>query len=156
NYTTSLWVSPLEDISNSIVQNRKPIYNSVYSSDSESSDDQPGLPKEGDDDNKLIEKENIHPSKIKEGVYVLVKICSCESEYICLGKALNGADDEGEVKIVFLKCVDDTGKVFKLIGNDISYEQYESLIRIVSEPKLVMKGKRVCYHFLTPLEIFDK
>ncbi|CAH1999685.1 unnamed protein product [Acanthoscelides obtectus] len=119
------------------------VYNAVYGSDSESSDDQPGLSKEKDDDNKLIEKENIHPSRIEEGVDVLVKICSSKNEYIYLGKALNGVDDDEEVKIVFMKSVDHTGKTFKLVENDIPYEQYESLIRIVSEPKNIMKRKRV-------------
>ncbi|CAH2001312.1 unnamed protein product [Acanthoscelides obtectus] len=128
----------------------------LRSSDSESSDDQPGLSKEQNYDNKVIEKENIHRSKIKEGVDVLVKICSSKNESIYLGKALHGVDDDEEVNIVFLKSVDHTGKTFKLVENHISYEQYECLIRIVSEPKKIMKGKRVYYHFPTPLEIFEK
>ncbi|CAH0397863.1 unnamed protein product [Chilo suppressalis] len=148
----------LADITNFIEHKRKSIYNVIYNSSSESGDnipltelknrsfDQPGLSKEKKDNNDLIEKENIHPSKVKAGVYILVKICSSKNEYIYLGKALSEVDDDGEVKIVYLKSVDDTAKIFKLIENDVSYEQYESLLKIVSEPQ---KGKSASWQYVT-------
>lgn len=104
----------------------------------------------------MIEKENIHINKIKHGVCVLVKVSSSKHDYVYLGKVLSEVEDDGEVKIMFFRSVDDTAKKFRLVETDLSYEPFENLLAIVPDPKKVYKGKRIYYQFDTPLEIFEK
>lgn len=158
----------LYDISNLYQKRVKGFYSTVYSSDSDDdaplatlkenpttcSVEQPSTSR-GDND-ALIEKENIHANKIKQGVCVLVKVSSLKQDYVYLGKALSEVQEDGEVKIMFFKSIDDTATKFKLVETDLSYEPFDNLLAIVPEPKKVSKGKTVYYQFDTPLDIFEK
>ncbi|KAL3283956.1 hypothetical protein HHI36_018124 [Cryptolaemus montrouzieri] len=83
------------------------------------------------EDRKLIDKENMHPSRISEGF------------------AKSEVDEEGDVKIMFYKTVDDTGQRFKQVETDISYEPYDNILEIVSNPKTIEKRKRIYFTILT-------
>lgn len=160
----------LADITNMVQHKKKSYYNLVYPSSSDSDEDTPlstlkdnisteqsAAGMSSSNNNALIEKENIHVSKIRKGVHVLVKVSSSKQDYVYLGMALSDVEDDGEVKIMFFKSIDDTGKKFKLVETDLSYESYDNLLAIVPEPKKVTKGKRVLYYeFDTPLDIFEK
>lgn len=87
---------------------------------------------------------------------VLVKVSGLKQDYIYLGKVLSEVEDDGDVKIMFFKAIDDTATKFRLVETDLSYEPFENLVSIVPEPKKINKGKRVYYQFDTPLEIFEK
>ncbi|KAL3286237.1 hypothetical protein HHI36_000748 [Cryptolaemus montrouzieri] len=111
----------------------------------------------GKGDTKLIDKENIHPSKISEGVHVLVKVSSVKNKhYTYLGVAKSEVDEEGEVKIMFYKNVDDAGRQFKKVETDISYEPYDNILEIVPNPKIIEKGKRIYFDFDDPLNALEK
>lgn len=104
-----------------------------------------------------IEKENVHPTMIYDGVHVLVKVSSVKDKhYTYLGVAKSEVDEEGDVKIMFYKTMDNTGKRFKAVETDISYEPYENIVEIVPKPKIVVKGKRVYFNFDKPLNVFEK
>ncbi|CAG4942850.1 unnamed protein product [Parnassius apollo] len=148
----------MKEIGNLVHPQRNPFYNTVYGSDTDDdiplltvkdnfSHGQPSTSK-GIDNDALIEKENIHIVKIKHGVCVLVKVSTLtRQDYIYLGKVLSEVEDDGEVKIMFFRSMDDTAKKIRLIETDVSYEPFENLIAIVPDPKKVYKGKRVYYHF---------
>lgn len=151
----------LDDISNIVAAPRKTYYNTVYSSSSSSDDlplaslNQPSV--SNIKEMQQIEKENVHPTKIYDGVHVLVKVSSVKNKhYTYLGVAKSEVDDEGDVKIMFYKTLDNTGKRFKAIETDISYEPYENIVEIVPNPKTVVKGKRVFFNFDKPLNVFEK
>nr|CAI5864958.1 unnamed protein product [Callosobruchus analis] len=79
----------------------------------------------------LNNKENPHPNNISEGVYVLVKLSGGKNKYYTyLGKALSSVEEDRDVKIMFFKSVDDSGKLFKLVSGDISYEPYENIVKL--------------------------
>nr|CAI5836576.1 unnamed protein product [Callosobruchus analis] len=98
----------------------------------------------------LNNKESLHPNNISEGVHVLVKLSGGKNRYYTyLGKALSSVEEDGDVKIMFFKSVDDSGKLFKLVSGDISYEPYEIIVKIAIEPtkkKEVLNG--VFYRYL--------
>lgn len=151
----------LDDISNIVAAPRKTYYNTVYSSSSSSDDlplaslNQPSV--SNIKEMQQIEKENVHPTKIYDGVHVLVKVSSVKNKhYTYLGVAKSEVDDEGDVKIMFYKTLDNTGKRFKAIETNISYEPYENIVEIVPNPKTVVKGKRVFFNFDKPLNVFEK
>ncbi|CAH2102205.1 unnamed protein product [Euphydryas editha] len=51
----------------------------------------------------------------------------------CVAKS--EVDEEGEIKIMFYKTVDGSGKRFKAVEIDISYEPYENILEIVPNQK---------------------
>lgn len=89
---------------------------------------------------QLIEKENVHPLKISDGVHVLVKVSSVKDKYYTYLGVAKSQEEEGEVKIMFYKTVDSTGKRFKAVDTDISYEPYDNILAIVPNPKIIVKG----------------
>ncbi|CAG9789157.1 unnamed protein product [Diatraea saccharalis] len=72
------------------------------------------------------------------------------------GVAKSGVDEDGDVKVMFYKSVDDTGKMFKLVETDVSDVMYENLFQIIPPPKLIKRGKRVFYEYNQPIEVFEK
>lgn len=66
--------------------------------------------------------EDIHPSKIEDGVYVLAKVESEKNvHYTYAGVAKSSVDEESDVLIMLLKtAVDDGRRLFKLVENDLS------------------------------------
>lgn len=151
----------LDDISNIVALPRKTYYNTIYSSSSGSDEElltsfsQPSV--SNIEEIQQIEKENIHPTKIYDGVHVLVKVFSVKDKhYTYLGVVKSEVDEEGDVKIMFYKTLDNTGKRFKAVETDISYEPYENIVEIVNNPKIVAKGKRVYFNFDKPLNVFEK
>ncbi|CAG9783815.1 unnamed protein product [Diatraea saccharalis] len=134
----------LDDILYIITVPRRTFYNTVYSTPSSSDDEflasysQPSV--SNIKERQLIKKENIHPTKISDGVHVLVKVSSVKDKhYTYLRVAKSEVDEEGDVKIMFHKTVDKTGKRFKAVDTDISYEPYDNILEIVPNPKIVVK-----------------
>ncbi|KAL3277594.1 hypothetical protein HHI36_012936 [Cryptolaemus montrouzieri] len=88
------------------IRKKTSYYILVYNSPSSSSDAEP-LSNfissiSNVEDRKLIDKENIHPSKISEDVHVVVKVSSVMNKhYTYLGVAKSEVDEEGESKILF-------------------------------------------------------
>ncbi|CAH2095385.1 unnamed protein product [Euphydryas editha] len=151
----------LANISNIVTVPRKTYYSTFCTSSSSSNDEplanvvQPSVSYVNE--KQLIEKENVHPLKIFDGVHVLVKVASVKDKYYTyLGVAKSEVDEEGEIKIMFYKTVDGTGKRFKAVETDISYEPYENILEIVPNPKMIVKGKRVYFDFDQPLNVFEK
>nr|CAI5830939.1 unnamed protein product [Callosobruchus analis] len=138
---------------------KQSFYNLVYSSDSE--DEQPlsSLKKKmrTNSTKYLNNKESPHPNNISEGVYVLVELSGGKNKYYTyLGMALSSVEEDGDVKTIFFKSLDDSGKLFRLVSGDISYEPYENIVKIIIEPTKKVIGKRELYEFNNYLDIFEK
>ncbi|KAF5292393.1 hypothetical protein FQA39_LY03427 [Lamprigera yunnana] len=87
---------------------------------------------------------NIHPLLIKNGTHILVKVPSGKkAEYIYLGVAKSGVDEDGDVWVMFYKTVGDTEKLLKLVKSDVSDVMFENLLKIIPTPKEVKRGRRV-------------
>ncbi|CAG9791138.1 unnamed protein product [Diatraea saccharalis] len=159
--STSDREEPLTDITN-IIGSNEGFYKTVYTSTSEDEDDQPLLSlrksvdlKPGTSHDLLEDK--IHPSLIKNGTHILVKVLSERKiEYTYLGVAKSGVDEDRDVRVMFYKSVDDTGKMFKLVETDVLDVMYENLLEIIPPPKLIKRGKRVFYEYNQPIEVFEK
>lgn len=157
----------LADITNTIGMSRKSFYDTVYSPDESSDEDQPLSTlktKDSTDQTAVcgtsyqpVQSEDIHPMNIKEGVYVLVKVRSERKiQYTYAGVAKSTVDEEGEVLVMFLKTVDDSGRLFKLVENDLSDVPFDDLIKVLPAPNVIKKGKRQYFQFEEPLSVFEK
>nr|CAH7753910.1 unnamed protein product [Callosobruchus chinensis] len=157
----------LVDITNKIGMPRESFYDTVYSPDESSDEDQPlAIYKTKEYTNptaisgtsyQTLQPEDIHPTKIEDGVHVLVKVRSERNiQYTYAGVAKSGVDEEGDVLVMFLKAVDDSGRLFKLVDNDLSDVPFDDLIKILPAPKVIKKGKRQFFEFDKPLSVFEK
>ena len=87
-------------------------------------------------ENQSVGNEILHPTKISEGVYVLVNICSDKNKnYTYLGMSLSTVDEDGDVKIMFFKAIGDNVTIFRAVQKDVSYEPFENIKKIVPQPK---------------------
>nr|CAI5831477.1 unnamed protein product [Callosobruchus analis] len=125
---------------------RQSFYDTVYGPDESSDEDQPLAiykTKEYTDPTAVsgtsyqtFQPEDIHPMKI-EGVHVLVTVRSERNiQYTYAGVAKSGVDEESDVLVMFLKAVDDTGKLFKLVDADLSDVPFDDLIKILPAPRM--------------------
>lgn len=158
----------LSDITNKIEMPRKRFYDTVYSPDESSDEDQPLAIHKTKNSKKptdvsgtsyqTLQSEDIHPTKIEEGIHVLVKVRSERNvqHYTYAGVAKSSVDEEGDVLVMFLKTVNDGGRLFKLVENDLSDVPYDDLIKVLPAPKVIKKGRRQFFEFEEPLPVFEK
>lgn len=57
---------------------------------------------------------------------------------------------------MFLKTVDDSGRLFKLVENDVWDVPFDDLIKVLPAPNVIKKGKRQYFQFEEPLSVFEK
>jgi hypothetical protein len=63
---------------------------------------------------------------------------------------------DGELKVAFFRLTGENGQLFRLMEEDISYVEFDDVISILPNPKLVMKGNRIYYRFPFPIDVFEK
>lgn len=106
--------------------------------------------------NKVTDSRILHRNNISAGTFVLVKMKSDKSEYRYVGVCQNRVDEEGEVKIMFMRVGDESCKTFKMDEDDVSYVQYEDIICILGSPTIKMKGVRLFYTFPGKIDVLEK
>lgn len=162
--------TPLDELTVDMINQPHPsLLHHIYSSHSDSSDDIPlsafkhisninehNLPSTSKQSDELLQKENLHPSKIIPGTYVLLKIQGRKRIYNYLASALSDVDEDGYVKVMFYRGANDTGKLFKAVETDISCEHYDNIVEVLPAPKKIFRGKREYYEFPNPLEVFEQ
>lgn len=77
-------------------------------------------------------------------------------QYTYTGVAKSTVDEEGDVLAMFLKIVDDSGRLFKLVENDVSDVPFDDVIKVLPAPNVIKKGKRQYFMFEEPLSVFEK
>ncbi|KAG6443763.1 uncharacterized protein LOC115456138 [Manduca sexta] len=148
------------------VLNRVSIYNAVYGSDT--SDDEnlqtisDRLHGKNHDNGAGTsygeDKENLHPNLIRPKTFLLVNVPT-ENEnfkYRYVAVADTSVDEDGEIKVTFLRCQQNSTKMFKMQQHDVSYVTYEQVVKILPTPKLQIKGSRSFYYFDESMDIFEK
>lgn len=135
-------IKELQDITN---KRRKSIYEEVYGHSSD--DEQPC---------SSYDKEN---SKIAVGEFLLVNVYADSAKkktytYVC--KTLTDVEEDGEIKVMFLRVVDKNATRFRLDENDICYVDCEDVIQRLPNPEVVKRGHRVYYQFRNSVNIFEK
>ncbi|XP_042907124.1 uncharacterized protein [Parasteatoda tepidariorum] len=96
---------------------------------------------------------------ITAGTYLLIQILGGKknkSKYKYVGIAQGDVEDDGDIKVMFLKTIDDSGKNFQVKENGASYIQFDSVLGILKNPNLKMKGNRIFYQFDDPVDVYEK
>lgn len=161
----------LKDIHN--VPPRRSIYRAIYGSSSDSDGEEPE--KEQDKENfkhrsmgdvtfkgfrsaEPLATTSKHgaPPLISAGDFLHVYVYGMNKKkkmysYVC--KALTSIEEDGEVKVMFLRVVGDDAKIFRIDSNDMGHVSYEDIIKILPTPAFL--GNRQ-YRFETSVEVFEQ
>lgn len=116
----------------------------------------------GDEFDPEIEYDDLAPASVqdlKRGKFVVAlfkggKRLTTDYRYVCVVDELN--EEDGEYKVVALKCMDKKQTDFILIETDISYVRFEDIIGIAPDPLIFMRGERIYYKFPKAIDVFEK
>lgn len=141
---------------------RRLVYSEVYSSTESSESDC----EQTVEDNPQVPTYKITRSDVKSGVFVLVEVCcvrpagnkkpKLQKKFTYVGVCQDEVDDEGDVKIMFLKSTSQDGKTFKDSGEDISFVKFEQITCKLPVPDLKPQGNRLYYQFSGSVSVFEK
>lgn len=122
---------------------KKLIYKEVYTPSS--SED------ESEKENTDIENKN----GIMNGTFLLIQVLgkSITYRYVCIAQTC--VDEDGYIKVMFLRSNDSTSANFRIEENDISYIQKEAVIKILENANIKLKGGRIYYNFNHPIDILE-
>lgn len=100
---------------------------------------------------------------MKLGLFVLVEIPSDNNkpvsskstlkQYRYLGICQSEVDEEDDVNIMFLKCVDKNKSLFKLDENEVCFVKFDQLLFKVLTPEIKPQGNRLFYKFGSKLDV---
>ena len=95
---------------------------------------------------------------IKPGTFLLVEFTSDRKKHIkyrYAAIAQSTVEEDGDVKVMCMKCVRDTGKTFKVDERDVSYVLFESIISVLPQPQIKHLRNTVFYEFRGIVDIFE-
>ncbi|XP_039283002.1 uncharacterized protein LOC120351095 [Nilaparvata lugens] len=109
---------------------------------------------ENDATSNQVSWENIKPGK-----FILAEFKSekknTKYRYVCSVQKKD--DDDGEVTVQGLKLANDSGTEFFVADeNDISYIEFESILEILSDPKIIIKNRLLLYKFPQKINVYEK
>ncbi|CAG9792730.1 unnamed protein product [Diatraea saccharalis] len=94
------------------------------------------------------------PMSVKNGDFILVEYQINNKKYRYAGVCSSDFDEEGDIRVTFLKVSNEAGTLFKI--NDMSDVKWEQILTILPVPNILMKGNRVLYEFSKPVDVFEK
>lgn len=74
-------------------------------------------------------------------------------KYICMVDSVG--DEEMEIQVTSLKCIDSSKTLFTHNDNDKSDVPYDDVLGIISEPRIILRGERMLYKFEKAIDIFE-
>lgn len=69
--------------------------------------------------------------------------------------ASTSVDEDGDVKVTFLRCQCNSAKMFKIEEN-VLYIAFHQIVKILSIPQSHKKGRGNFYYFQEDIDIFEK
>ena len=98
----------------------------------------------------------LEQSRYNSGDYVLVKYVTKKTEYHYAAICSSVDEEEGELRVTFLKICDQNSTLFKLDERDVSDVPMNQIIKKLPVPNLISKGNRVFYQFKEKIDVFEK
>lgn len=109
-----------------------------------------------EDDEPFFEEPN--SSNVKEGSFILVKFLGgsrkkTEFKFVCVVQEVL---DEQDIKVMGMRKVNDTSKVFRAEENDISVVPIKDVIPVLPTPLLEGSGDRIKYCFQSKVDVKER
>lgn len=96
---------------------------------------------------------------VKKGTFVLVEFVSGSrkrTKYRYVGLCKSELDEDGDVRIMYLKNCGEKNTLFKLNESDISDVNFDQIVAILPDPMLRMNGKRAYYKFKGSIDVYEQ
>lgn len=103
---------------------------------------------------KVVELKNITSGTFILAKFKGVKRTTTEYRYVCT--VLEPPDEDGEVKVLGLRCQGPAKTEFVISEEDISFIPIEEIISILPTPFLKMRGERPRYIFSGSVDVFER
>ena len=65
-------------------------------------------------------------------------------------------EEDGNIKVVFLRSIDDSERNFQVKENEVSCIKFDEVLDIIKNRSLKMKGNRIFYQCDTPIDVHEK
>lgn len=97
---------------------------------------------------------------IKHGTFVLVEFGEttkkrCSNKYRYAAICLSNVEEDGDVKVMCMKGVGDSGRLFKVDDKDISYVQFDQILQVLPEPDVKRVRNTIFYEFKGNFDVFE-
>lgn len=96
---------------------------------------------------------------VKQGTFVLVEFVSGSKQkikYKYVGLCKSELDEDGDVRIMYLKNCGERNTLFKLNESDVSDVTFDQIVAILPDPMLRLKGKRAFYKFKGSIDVYEQ
>lgn len=127
----------------------------VYHTDSEDDDDESG--QSSSQDHFITVKPTV--AEVVPGTFLLVEFVKTSkkqiSKYRYVATAQSGVEEDGEVKVMCMRTVGNTGKLFKADDKDISYLQFEQVLSVLPTPRVKNVRNSIFYEFPFHVDVFE-
>lgn len=90
------------------------------------------------------------------GDYILVKLLSKNIEYRYVSVIDKIDEEDGEIRVTFLKLCDDKGQIFRFDQDDVADITMDQVVQKLPHPNIYLKGNRIFYKFDTSVDVFEK
>lgn len=90
------------------------------------------------------------------GEYVLVKYITRNTEYRYAALCSSIDDEEGELRVTFLKNSTQKATLFQLNKKDVADVPMDQVVKKLPVPNIFTKGNRVFYQFEEQIDVFEK
>lgn len=91
------------------------------------------------------------------GDYILVKLLGKNIEYRYVSVIDKIDEEDGEIRVTFLKLCDNKGQIFRFDQDDVADITMDQVVQKLPHPNIYyLKGNRIFYKFDTSVDVFEK
>lgn len=106
---------------------------------------------DSESDNEAV----VQPFKTED--YIVVKLIgetNMQYRYVSIIDKID--EEDGEIRVTFLKLCDNKGQLFRYDADDVSDITMDQVVQKLFYPNIVLKGNRIFYKFGLPVDVFEK
>lgn len=90
------------------------------------------------------------------GDHILVKLLGRNMEYRYVSVIDKIDEEDGEIRVTFLKLCDNKGQIFRFDPDDVADVTIDQVVQKLPNPNIYLKGNRIFYKFDTSVDVFEK
>lgn len=98
----------------------------------------------------------VSPENVKLGTFLLVKCLGKNHVFRYVVISQSGVEEDGEIKVMFLKKKNTEKTTFRPDENDISYIPFDHVIQILPNATMKQNGSRLHYEFNEEIDVLER
>jgi hypothetical protein len=96
---------------------------------------------------------------IKNGTFVVVEFYTARKvsiKYKYAAICLSDIEDDGEVKVMCMRVMKDSGRLFKVDEKDVSYVDFTQIVSVLPQPNIKQVRNSVFYEFEGNVDVLER